>query len=136
MKTFKKTILIDLDGVLNEYTGDFDKDFIPPIKAGAKDFLKKLSNDFDLKLFTTRNKILATKWLIENNIDVFFEDITNTKDLAWLYIDDRCINFDGSFENLIDSIKSFKTQPGPTDGSWSASPTKTSFVVLYIPFKT
>lgn len=108
MKTFKKTILIDLDGVLNEYTGGFDKDYIPPIKAGAKEFLENISSDYELKLFTTRNKILATKWLIENGIDKFFDDITNTKDLAWLYIDDRCINFDGNFDNLISSINAFK----------------------------
>ena len=108
MKTFKKTILIDLDGVLNEYTGGFDKDFIPPIKAGAKEFLEKLFENFEIKLFTTRNKILATKWLIENDIDKYFIDITNTKDLAWLYIDDRCINFDGNFDKLTASINSFK----------------------------
>ena len=107
MKTFKRTILIDLDGVLNEYTGGFDEDFIPPIKAGAKEFLEQLSESFEIKLFTTRNKILATKWLIENNIDKYFEDITNIKDLAWLYIDDRCINFDGNFENLANSINIF-----------------------------
>ena len=95
MKTFKKTILIDLDGVLNTYTGGFDKDFIPPIKEGAKEFLEKLSENFELKLFTTRNKMLASKWLVENDIDKFFVDITNTKDLAWLYIDDRCLKFDG-----------------------------------------
>ena len=108
MKTFKKTILIDLDGVLNEYKGKFDKDFIPPIKLGAKEFLEKLAIEFDLKLFTTRNKILATKWLIENDIDNLFDDITSNKELAWVYIDDRCINFDGNFDNLTNSIKSFK----------------------------
>ena len=108
MRTFKKTILIDLDGVLNNYTGNFDKDFIPPIKDGAIEFLKELSKDFEIKLFTTRNKILTTKWLIDNNIDKYFEDITNTKDLALLYIDDRCINFDGSFENLSNSVNLFK----------------------------
>ena len=43
IKIMKKTILIDLDGVLNTYTGNFDKDFIPPIKEGAFDFLKNLS---------------------------------------------------------------------------------------------
>ena len=107
-KKFKKTILIDLDGVLNEYEGKFDKDFIPPIKLGAKEFLEKLAQEFDLKLFTTRNKILATKWLIENNIDNLFDDITSNKELAWVYIDDRCINFDGNFDNLTNSIKSFK----------------------------
>lgn len=108
MKTHKKTILIDLDGVLNEYTGSFEKDYIPPMKDGVKEFLEKLSINYELKLFTTRNKILATKWLVENDIDNFFVDITNTKDLAWLYIDDRCINFDGNFDNLVTSVNSFK----------------------------
>ena len=50
MDTFKKTILIDLDGVLNTYTGNFDKDFIPPIKEGAKEFLENLSKKFVIKI--------------------------------------------------------------------------------------
>ena len=108
MHYYRKTILIDLDGVLNEYTGDFDKDYIPPIKDGAKEFLENLSENFDIKIFTTRNKILATKWLINNSIDQFVADITNVKDLAWLYIDDRCINFDGNFENLSNNINNFR----------------------------
>ena len=108
MHYYRKTILIDLDGVLNEYTGGFDKDYIPPIKDGAKEFLENLSENFDIKIFTTRNKILATKWLINNNIDQFVADITNVKDLAWLYIDDRCINFDGNFENLSNNISDFR----------------------------
>ena len=108
MHYYRKTILIDLDGVLNEYTGGFDKDYIPPIKDGAKEFLENLSEKFDIKIFTTRNKILATKWLINNSIDQFVADITNVKDLAWLYIDDRCINFDGNFENLSNNINNFR----------------------------
>ena len=106
--SFKRLDLIDLDGVLNTYTGGFDKDFIPPIKEGAKEFLKKLSENFELKLFTTRNKMLASKWLVENDIDKFFVDITNTKDLAWLYIDDRCLKFDGEFSSLEEQINNFK----------------------------
>ena len=73
----KKTILIDLDGVLNTYTGNFDKDFIPPIKEGAFDFLKNLSEEYQIKLFTTRNKILASKWVIDNNLADYIVDITN-----------------------------------------------------------
>ena len=107
-KKFKRTILIDLDGVLNNYTGDFDKDYIPPIKKGAKEFIENISKDFEIKLFTTRNKILATKWLIENDIENFFADLTNTKDLAWLYIDDRCLNFDGNYSRLKKQINNFK----------------------------
>ena len=104
----KKTILIDLDGVLNTYTGDFNKDLIPSIKEGAKEFLEKLAENFTIKIFTTRNKLLTAKWLIENDIDTFIEDITNTKDLAWVYIDDRCITFTGDFLTTINQIKEFK----------------------------
>jgi len=103
-----KTILIDLDGVLNNYDGNFDKEKIPPIKDGAKEFLKDLSENFVIKIFTTRNKLLTSKWLIENGIDRFIEDITDKKDLCWLYLDDRCICFDGEYENLKDKIENFK----------------------------
>lgn len=103
-----KTILIDLDGVLNEYTGDFDKNIIPDVKQNAIEFIKKLSNEFELKLFTTRNKILASKWLVANNLDEYFTDITNIKELSWLIIDDRCIRFNGDYEELYNDIKRFK----------------------------
>lgn len=104
----KKTILIDLDGVLNTYTGDFDVDFIPSIKKGAKEFLIELSKEFVIKIFTTRNKILASKWLIKEGLDKIITDITNTKDLSYLYIDDRCICFNGDYSSTINKIKNFK----------------------------
>lgn len=104
----KKTILIDLDGVLNNYVGIFDKDFVPPIKKGAKEFLEKLSNDFEIKLFTTRNKILAAKWVEENSLTGIVSDITNVKELCWLFIDDRCICFDGNYDLLCKKILEFK----------------------------
>ena len=104
----KKTILIDLDGVLNTYTGNFDKDFIPPIKEGAFDFLKNLSEEYQIKLFTTRNKILTSKWIVENKLEDFIEDITNIKELSYLYIDDRCINFNGDYGDLTDKIINFE----------------------------
>lgn len=40
----KKTILIGLDGVLNQYNGNFDKNNIPPIKEGALEFIQKTAN--------------------------------------------------------------------------------------------
>lgn len=72
MSKFKKTLLIDLDGVLNEYQGNFDENLIPKPKKGVKEFLEKLNENFDLKLYTTRNKLLASKWLIENKLDDYF----------------------------------------------------------------
>lgn len=107
-KQFKKTILIDLDGVLNQYQGIFDKEFIPQLKDGAKEFLEELEKEFELKLFTTRNKLQAAKWLIENNIEKYFNDITNVKDISWLIIDDRCLKFEGDYKELNNKIKNFK----------------------------
>lgn len=108
MTNYKKTLLIDLDGVLNQYNGNFDKNNIPPIREGALEFIQKVANDYELKLFTTRNRLLATKWLIENNLDEYFIDITNIKDPAWLIIDDRCVKFQGDYYNLYNEIKDFR----------------------------
>ncbi len=104
----KKTILIDLDGVLNYYDGKYNSDYIPPIREDAIDFIKKLSDSFEIKLFTARNLLLASKWVIENGLEQFIKDITNIKEPAWLYVDDRCINFDGNFDNLTNNIYSFE----------------------------
>lgn len=103
----KKTILIDLDGVLNTYQGNFNPNLIPEIKDGAKVFIEQLSKKYDIKIFTTRNKLLTAKWLIENEIDKYIIDITNTKELSWLYIDDRCVLFKGDYEELENTIDSF-----------------------------
>ena len=81
----KKTILIDLDGVLNDYVGNYD-----------------------IKIFTTRNSELASKWIDENGLNEFVVGVTNVKEPCWVYIDDRCITFDGKFEGLIDKINNFK----------------------------
>lgn len=106
--TKKKTILVDLDGVLNEYNGNFDENIIPKIKDGAIEFIQNLHQNYTIKVFTTRNKILTAKWLIENNLDKYISDITDVKEPAYLHIDDRCICFDGNYNNTINQIQNFK----------------------------
>ena len=101
----KKTIMIDLDGVLNnykEYTNE-----IPSIRKDAKDFIIELSKDYELILFTTRPSIKAAKWLIDNKIDKYFKDVTNIKYPAYIYIDDRAIKFEGNYNKTIKDIKDF-----------------------------
>lgn len=102
------TILIDLDGVLNQYDGNFNENIIPPIKDGALLFVKKLSEKFDLKLFTTRNRILATKWLIKYGLDEYFSDVTNIKMPSYLILDDRGLCFKGDYSSLLNEIDNFK----------------------------
>ena len=107
MGYFKKTILIDLDGVLNTYTGNFDEKVIPPIKDGALDFIKELSVDYKVKIFTTRNRLLASEWVINNGLKEFVDDITNVKEPSYLLIDDRCIQFKGNYKELKSQIENF-----------------------------
>ena len=105
----KKKILIDLDGVLNNYGKDiFDENSIPEIRTGAKNFLENLSEKYELHLFTSRNLILATKWLISNNLDKYFKDVTNVKIPSYLYIDDRTVCFKGDYEQTLEDIENFK----------------------------
>ena len=74
MDKFKKTILIDLDGVLNTYDGKYNENYIPPIKDGAYDLIKELSLDYKIVIFTTRNSLITSKWFIENNLDKYIEN--------------------------------------------------------------
>jgi len=105
---FKKTILFDLDGVLNTYDGKYDKDYIPPIKDGAYKLIKELSEEFKIVIFTTRNSLIASKWIIGNKLDEYVENVTNVKEPAYLIIDDRCINFDGDYNKLKEKIEKFE----------------------------
>ena len=104
----KKTIMIDLDEVLNNYN-KYEEDSIPKIKKGAKKFVKILSDNYDLILFTTRNSKTAFKWLALNKIDKYFKDITNTKKPAYIYLDDRALKFNGNFNKTLTEIKNFNT---------------------------
>ena len=105
----KKKILVDLDGVLNEYgTTPYNENYIPPIKSGAREFVAKLSEIGELYLFTSRNVMLSAKWLLENKLDKYFKDITNVKIPSYLYIDDRCLCFRGNYEQTLNEIMNFK----------------------------
>jgi len=108
MRKFKKTILLDLDGVLNCYDGKYQENFIPTIREGAEDFVKKLYENYQIILFTTRDKNLTTNWVKENRLEKYFSEITNIKKPAFLLIDDRCIKFNGNYNDLLDNIENFK----------------------------
>ncbi len=103
----KRTILLDLDGVLNTYAGNYDAKFIPPIKSGAYEFVERLSKNYELKIFTTRSMLLTSKWVFENKLEKFITDVTNIKEPHYLIIDDRCINFNGNFEDIENKINNF-----------------------------
>ena len=103
-----KTILLDLDGVLNTYNGYYTENFIPSPKKDTKDFLQRLSQEYKIVIFSTRTPELIEKWLKEYKLDKFINKITNIKIPAFVHIDDRCINFNGNYQETIEQIKKFK----------------------------
>jgi len=105
----KKLISIDLDGVLNNYNGKYDENNLPQIKDGAKDFLQKLSHDFRIEIFTTRNLKTTMLWLIENDLMKYIENVSNIKNkYSSVILDDRVINFDGNLDIAYQKILEFK----------------------------
>ncbi len=109
-KEFVIKILIDLDGVLNQYSGNYDENYIPGPKEGVRNFLKKLKKEFSnpkLYLFSSRNLLLVSKWLIDNHLDKYFEDVTNIKNQTYIIIDDRAICFKGNYNETLKELKNF-----------------------------
>ena len=103
-----KTISIDLDGVLNTYDGYFDEKVIPPAREGAREFLEQLSNDYEIEIYTTRNKKQTFLWLQENELLKYVYDISNVKNqFTSIFIDDRAITFEGDFSSVISKAKAF-----------------------------
>jgi len=104
-----KLICIDLDGVLNNYDGNFDETKIPKMRNGVKEFLQKLSQNYRIEIFTTRNLKLTILWLSENDLIQYVENVSNVKNqYASVIIDDRAINFDGDLEGMYQKIINFK----------------------------
>lgn len=79
--------------------GVFCENYIPPIRKEAKKFMINLSKNYIIKLFTTKNKNLAYKQVIENDIDNYITDVTNIKENCFVNIDDRCKNSSVIFQD-------------------------------------
>jgi adenylylsulfate kinase len=105
-----KTIAIDLDGVLAQYDGWKGPDHYGPPMPGAIAFLESLIvAEMQPWIFTTREGPILTEWLRKYMPPAVLEHliVTRTKPPAWLYIDDRCWLFKGTFPS-IEEIEDFQ----------------------------
>ncbi len=120
----RRTICVDLDGVLAQYDGFKAVDHFGGPIPGAKDFVDQLNKYFDVIVYTARFsnerietpddvyrlKNLIREWLGEHNFK--FLDVFDGvgKPLAYAYIDDHAINCkplknDSAYEETIDRIE-------------------------------
>lgn len=101
----KKTICVDFDGVLNEYNGYEEGDLGEPL-TGSKEFIKELRKKYKVVILTSRPKEQVSGWLRNNGFPSM--KVTNCKVPAVAYIDDRAIQFNGSYKKVISRLKNFK----------------------------
>ena len=115
----KKSVCVDLDGVLAQYDGWKGVEIIGDPILGAREFLLKLREKYFIVIHTTRTNSLVNKgmgerelrlivedWLVKN--DMIFDAITvkDGKPIAVAYVDDRAVmccpqKSDKAFENAL-----------------------------------
>lgn len=102
-------VALDFDGVLNTYTGwNGEYDLYEP-RDGVEDFLKELSEYFNIIIFTTRKVNSVSRWLDEYDLGDYITEITNIKPRAIVYVDDRGLTFKGNYDETLEQIKKFST---------------------------
>ncbi len=104
----KKKLFIDFDGVLNTYDGWCGEDELFQPREGSLEFLKNLSEDYAIYIFTARDREKVYKWMIRHQLYHYIQDVTNKKEPAHLYIDDRALSFNGDYNKIIEDVKGFR----------------------------
>jgi hypothetical protein len=102
-------VCVDLNGVLDSYTGWKHADHWDPPRAGADTFLKALTErGFDVVIFTTRHHAQVRRWLRDHGLLPYVSGITRRKPPAHVFVDDRAVCFRGNFEETLERVAAFK----------------------------
>lgn len=113
----EKTIAFDFDGVIHQFKKGWQGAEIiseKPVR-GIRNVLSELKvKGYKITIYSCRALTLEgyramVKWLAENKMIEFIEDITSSKPIAKVMVDDRCINFRGNTTSLVDEIESFRS---------------------------
>ena len=92
----KNTIAIDFDGVVHKYSKGWQgmENAYDPPNTGAIMAIKELKKKgYRLVIFSSRNVSTIEEWLLKYDLSTYFDEITNTKIPAKVYIDDRAYHF-------------------------------------------
>jgi hypothetical protein len=102
-------VCVDLNGVLDSYTGWRTPDHWDPPRPGALEFLRALEeHGFAVVVFTTRHASGVRRWLRTHGLLPHVAAITNRKPPAHVFVDDRAVCFRGDFDATLEHVLSFK----------------------------
>ena len=99
-------ICIDLNGVLDEYSGWNGRVAEHPVVEGAHEFLQELRKHFNtIVIFTATMPIsFAENWLRKNGFEDEVDFCTNHKVPAQVYVDDRAVCHNGNFQETLHKV--------------------------------
>jgi len=109
-KAGSKTICVDLDGVLAQYSGWKGPDHIGDPMPGAGDFLDWLNEQgYEIVVHSTRPPDKVISWALKHGFCKGYKiRATNEKVPAMAYIDDRAMCFTGCFADMMLRLKYFR----------------------------
>ena len=106
------TICLDFDGVCNTYTGWEGDDELYEPQAGLRAFLERLKTmGYEIVVFSTRPAAVLSYWFHQHRLRHLIDGFPTSKPPAVMYVDDRGFNFSGDFDEVIDEIEAYGTEP-------------------------
>jgi haloacid dehalogenase-like hydrolase len=101
-------VCVDLNGVLDAYTGWQGADHFDPPRPGARAFLEELrARGLRVIIFTTRYPDDVQRWLRQHDLHMLVDDVTDRKPAAHVFVDDRAVCFRGDFAETLREIDRF-----------------------------
>lgn len=105
----RRTVCVDLNGVLDTYPGWQGYVSWHPPREGAADFLRSLNREgFKVVILTVRDPVDARRWLETHGLSAQVAEVTNRKPPAVAYVDDRALCFQGDFESTLEDLLTFE----------------------------
>jgi phosphoglycolate phosphatase-like HAD superfamily hydrolase len=104
-----KAVCVDLNGVLDTYTGWQGEVTWHEPRAGAAEFLQSIrERGYTVVVLTVRYPGDARAWLEEHGLLAYVDEVTNQKPAAFAYIDDRAVCFRGEFDETLRELDAFR----------------------------
>ena len=105
----RPVVCVDLNGVLDAYTGWRGPDHWDDPRPGAEDFLRSLCEQgFRVVVFTTRWADDARSWLETHGLAAWVAEVTDRKPAAHVFVDDRAVCFRGDFVATLEEVVRFR----------------------------
>jgi hypothetical protein len=102
-------VCVDLNGVLDTYTGWRGPEHWDAPRPGAAEFLRALNDrGFRVVIHTTRWRDDAERWLREHALRDLVAEVTDRKLAAHVFVDDRAVTFRGDFDATLREIAEFR----------------------------